>query len=55
VNSGKEITMTAKATMLAAGMVINNPNRKEHEDLNLTVAALEAIADIRGSSRRARL
>ena len=29
--------MVAKATMLAAWMVINNPNRAEHEDLNLTV------------------
>jgi hypothetical protein len=29
--------MAAKATMLAAWMVVNNPNRTEHEDLNLTV------------------
>jgi hypothetical protein len=29
--------MAAKATMLCAWMVVNNPNRAENEDLNLTV------------------
>lgn len=29
--------MAAKATMLAAWMVVNNPNRAKNDDLNLTV------------------
>ena len=29
--------MVAKITMLAAWMVVNNPNRQKNDDLNLTV------------------